>query len=69
MALTHLVGDNVITGVIVRATTSGAILLGNGGGSFIFGAHSTAVRRRHPGPSRSRTRTTVSPSPTSPASP
>lgn len=43
MSLTYLTGDNVLTGALPSgANTSAPILLANGNGTFVFGAHATA---------------------------
>lgn len=44
MALRALIGDDVLTGALAAgANNSGAVMLANGSGSFVFGVHSTAV--------------------------
>jgi hypothetical protein len=43
MSLTSVTGDNFISGVISATTTTGAISLTNGSGSFLVCGHATAV--------------------------
>src|SRR4051812_14786766 len=43
MALSHVTGDNVLTGALPSgANNSAPVLLANGSGSFVFAAHATA---------------------------